>query len=98
MRAVLHQLSLRSYLLLGILLPVALFIVVDTLVIYRQALTAINIAYDRTLLASAKAIGEHVSAEGEADTAQLRANVPYAALEVFEDCFADLMNIYYSMN
>jgi len=79
-----RRLSLRSYLMLGILLPVALFILVDTVVLYRQALTAVNTAYDRTLLASAKAIGEHITARGEADAAQLSATVPYAALEVFE--------------
>ncbi len=84
MRFSLRHLSLRSYLMLGILLPVALFILVDTVVLYRQALTAVNTAYDRTLLASAKAIGEHIQADGEADTAQLHAVVPYAALEVFE--------------
>jgi len=80
----LRHLSLRSYLMLGILLPVVLFIWVDTVVLYRQALAAVNIAYDRTLLASAKAIGEHIQADGEADAAQLHALVPYAALEVFE--------------
>jgi two-component system sensor histidine kinase TctE len=80
----LRHLSLRSYLMLGILLPVALFILVDTVVLYRQALAAVNTAYDRTLLASAKAIGEHIQANGEADAAQLHALVPYAALEVFE--------------
>lgn len=80
----LRQLSLRSYLMLGILLPVALFVVIDTVVLYRQALAAANTAYDRTLLASAKAIGEHVTASGEADAAQLSATVPYSALEVFE--------------
>ena len=79
-----RRLSLRSYLMLGILLPVALFIVVDTVVLYRQALSAVNTAYDRTLLASAKVIGEHITANGEADSARLRAAVPYAALEVFE--------------
>lgn len=79
-----HKLSLRSYLMLGILLPVVLFIMIDTLVIYRQALAAVNTAYDRTLLASAKSIGEHISATGEADAAKLSASVPYAALEVFE--------------
>lgn len=77
-------LSLRRYLLLGILLPVGLFILVDTVVLYRQALAAVNTAYDRTLLASAKSIGEHIAAEGEGDSAQLRANIPYAALEAFE--------------
>ena len=84
MRLDVRHLSLRSYLMLGILLPVALFILVDTVVIYGQSLAAVNTAYDRTLLASAKAIGEHIQADGEADTAQLRALVPYAALEVFE--------------
>ncbi len=79
-----RRLSLRSYLMLGILVPVALFIVVDTVVLYRQALAAVNTAYDRTLLASAKVIGEHISASGEADSARLSAAVPYAALEVFE--------------
>lgn len=76
--------SLRRYLFLGILLPIGLFILIDTLSLYQQALTAVNTAYDRTLLASAKAIGEHVSADGEGDAAQLRASVPYAALEAFE--------------
>jgi two-component system sensor histidine kinase TctE len=84
MSALLRNLSLRHYLLAGILLPVLLFIALDTVVLYRQTLAAVNTAYDRTLLASAKAIGEHVSATGEADQAQLRASVPYAALEVFE--------------
>jgi two-component system sensor histidine kinase TctE len=64
MKLGLRQLSLRSYLMLGILLPVALFILVDSVVIYRQALSAVNTAYDRTLLASAKAIGEHIEADG----------------------------------
>ena len=73
MKRGLRQLSLRSYLMLGILLPVALFILVDSVVIYRQALGAVNTAYDRTLLASAKALGEHIEADGEADAAQLRA-------------------------
>jgi len=84
MRLDLRHLSLRSYLMLGILLPVALFVLVDTVVLYRQALAAVNTAYDRTLLASAKALGEHIQAYGEAETAQLHAVVPYAALEVFE--------------
>lgn len=76
--------SLRRYLLLGILIPVCLFIVLDTVSLYRQALAAVNTAYDRTLLASAKSIGEHIEAQGEGETARLRAIVPYAALEPFE--------------
>ena len=76
--------SLRRYLLLGILIPVCLFVVMDTFTLYRQALTAVNTAYDRTLLASAKSIGEHIDAEGVGESARLRATVPYAALEPFE--------------
>ncbi len=76
--------SLRKYLFLGILLPIGLFILVNTITLYRQALAAVNTAYDRTLLASAKSIGEHIEAQGEGDTAQLHATVPYAALEAFE--------------
>jgi len=76
--------SLRKYLFLGILLPIGLFILVDTFSLYRQALAAVNTAYDRTLLASAKTIGEHITAQGEGADAQLRADVPYAVLESFE--------------
>lgn len=76
--------SLRRTLLLGILLPIMVFIVLDTASLYRQALNAVNTAYDRTLLASAKSIGEHIAADGEGAQATLRANVPYAALETFE--------------
>lgn len=79
-----RAISLRRYLFLGILLPIGLFILVDTVSVYRQALDAVNTAYDRTLLASAKSIGEHIDAEGEGDAAKLRAIVPYAALEAFE--------------
>jgi two-component system sensor histidine kinase TctE len=79
-----RALSLRRYLLLGILLPIGLFLLVDTASIYHQALAAVNTAYDRTLLASAKSIGEHIAAEGEGDSATLHASVPYAALEAFE--------------
>ena len=52
-----RRLSLRRYLLLGILLPVLAFVVINTVTQYRQALAAADTAYDRTLLASAKAIG-----------------------------------------
>ena len=77
-------LSLRRYLLLGILVPVALFMLVDTVTLYRQALLAVNTAYDRTLLASAKSIGELLEVEGEGAQAMFRASVPYSALEAFE--------------
>lgn len=77
-------LSLRRYLLLGILLPIGLFVFINTVSLYRQALDAVNVAYDRTLLASAKSIGELLDVRGYDDAAELRVTVPYAALEAFE--------------
>ena len=43
--------SLRRRLLLGILLPVVLFIGFNTWSLYHQTLASLNPAYDRTLLA-----------------------------------------------
>jgi two-component system sensor histidine kinase TctE len=79
-----RALSLRRYLLAGILLPVGIFILVNGLSLYRQGLQAVNTAYDRTLLASAKSIGEQLDVSGYDEQAVLRATVPYAALEAFE--------------
>ncbi len=76
--------SLRRRLLAGILLPVLLFVAVNTVVLYRQALAAADTAYDRTLLATAKSIGELLELVDGSDGVQLRANVPYSALEAFE--------------
>jgi len=83
MKAV-RAMSLRRYLLIGILVPVGLFVVINTVSLYRQALQAVNVAYDRTLLASAKSIGEQLDVVGFDDQAALRATVPYSALEAFE--------------
>jgi two-component system sensor histidine kinase TctE len=80
----LRHTSLRRSLLIGILLPIVVFVALDTFSLYRQTLHAVNIAYDRTLLASAKAIGELIEIQGSADQAQLRTRIPYAALEAFE--------------
>lgn len=76
--------SLRSVLLLGILLPVLAIVVLNTVGLYQQALRAANIACDRTLLASAKSLGEQLEVTGSAADARLTASVPYAALEPFE--------------
>ena len=76
--------SLRSYLLVGILLPVGLLVIINTVGLYSQAFSAINTAYDRTLLASAKSIGEQLDVTGYDEGAELRVTVPYAALEAFE--------------
>ncbi|HMA08271.1 MAG TPA: sensor histidine kinase [Ramlibacter sp.] len=76
--------SLRRYLLLGILLPVVGLIVINTISLYAEALDAVNTAYDRTLLASAKVIGEQLDVEGYDELSLLHARVPYSALEAFE--------------
>jgi two-component system sensor histidine kinase TctE len=79
-----RRLSLRSQLLLGILLPVLVVIGLDAVSLYRQALRNANLAYDRTLLASAKVIGEQLEVDAAAAPPRLRATVPYSALEAFE--------------
>lgn len=81
----LQRLSLRARLLWGILLPVGLVVAVNTVSLYRQALRAADTAYDRTLLASAKSIGELLEVQAGPDGQPvLRATVPYSALEAFE--------------
>ncbi|MBK6863589.1 MAG: sensor histidine kinase N-terminal domain-containing protein [Ideonella sp.] len=79
-----QPLSLRSQLLIGILLPVLALLAFNAVGLYRQALRAADTAYDRTLLASAKAIGEELHLSGSGDAAQVQATVPYSALEAFE--------------
>lgn len=76
--------SLRRTLLLGIGLPVLAFAALSSARLYQQALQAADMAYDRTLLASAKAIGELLEVGGEPGRPQLRASLPYSALEAFE--------------
>lgn len=76
--------SLRRTLLIGILAPVGVFIVINSVSLYRQSLAAATLAYDRTLLASAKTIGEQLDVVGYDAQAVLLAKVPYSALEAFE--------------
>lgn len=76
--------SLRRQLLVGILVPTLLLISFNTYSLYRKTLVALNTAYDRTLLASAKSISEELDVTGYDDLAELRATVPYSAQEAFE--------------
>jgi two-component system sensor histidine kinase TctE len=78
------NLSLRARLLLGILVPVLLMLVVNAVMVYRQALSAADTAYDRTLLASAKSLGELLSVRADGGRARVEANLLYSALEAFE--------------
>jgi two-component system, OmpR family, sensor histidine kinase TctE len=84
MRNAAHNPSLTRYLLLGILLPVLVFVVLNTVSLYQQALASANLAYDRTLLASAKTIGELLDVQGEGTNVRVVSRVPYSALEAFE--------------
>ena len=77
--------SLRRTLLLGILLPVLGFVLVNSIGIYRQALKVADTAYDRTLLASAKSIGELLEITGDGrGGVRLKSTLVYSALEPFE--------------
>lgn len=76
--------SLRGQLLVGILLPVLGFVVLNAASLYTQALQAADTAYDRTLLASAKAIGERLEVGGASGAPRLQATLEYSALEAFE--------------
>lgn len=80
----LNSLSMRRQLLVGILMPVLLLVGLNAWSLYEEALYASDVAYDRSLLASAKTISEQLDVEGYDDQAQIRALVPYAATEAFE--------------
>ena len=75
---------MRQQLLVGILMPVLLLVGLNAWSLYEEALNASDVAYDRSLLASAKTISEQLDVEGYDDQAQIRALVPYAATEAFE--------------
>ena len=79
-----EHLSLRAFLLLGILGPVVLLVVINSISVYSEALESADTAYDRTLLASAKSIGEHLDIARDDLGTHVTATVPYSALEAFE--------------
>lgn len=76
--------SLRLRLVVGIMVPALLLIALEGISGYGTALAAANTAYDRTLLASAKVIGDQLDVEGYDEQSRIRATVPYSALEAFE--------------
>ena len=72
--------SLRGQFLRWLLIPLLLLVALNAYSVYRNALDAADLAYDRSLLASARALSERVSiVDGK-----LVANVPYVALDSFE--------------
>lgn len=79
--------SLRRRLMGWIVLPIACFIAFDTVSLYQRALDAITLAYDRTLLSSARNIGELLSVKGS----ELHVELPYNALEMLDNGDARMM-------
>ena len=75
---------MRSRLLVGILLPVLALIALNAVSLYRQARQSADVAYDRTLLASAKVIGETLEVSGSGADLRVVAKVPHSAMEAFE--------------
>ncbi|HVL76517.1 MAG TPA: sensor histidine kinase [Noviherbaspirillum sp.] len=72
--------SVRAYLLGWIIAPIALFIVIDTFTLYRNALESVNTAYDRMLIATAHSIGDLLRYEN----GELKVVLPHATLEIYE--------------
>ena len=84
--------SLRGRLLRRLLLPLAIIVLLSSVSAYWSARHAADTAYDRTLLASARAVaGGLYTAEGG-----LRANVPYIALDSF--AYDSAGRIYYQVS
>ena len=83
--------SLRGQLLRWLLGPLLVLVALNTISVYRNALDAADVAYDRSLLASTRALAERVSiVDGK-----VVADVPYVALDSFET--DTLGRIYYKV-
>ena len=83
--------NLRGQLLRWLLIPMLLLVAVDALTVYRNALEVADLAYDRSLLASTRALAERVAiVDGN-----IVADVPYVALDSFET--DTLGRIYYKV-
>ncbi|RJG14186.1 sensor histidine kinase [Pseudomonas cavernicola] len=83
--------SLRGRLLRRLALLLALILLLSSLSAYWSARHAADTAYDRTLLASARAIAEGLYA----DDGKLEADVPYIALDTF--AYDSAGRIYYQV-
>ncbi|ASU37312.1 sensor histidine kinase [Herbaspirillum sp. meg3] len=83
--------SLRSQLMRWLLVPLLILVAVDAVSVYYNALEVADIAYDRSLLASTRALAERVSIVN----GHVVADVPYVALDSFET--DTLGRIYYKV-
>ncbi|MDQ1924300.1 sensor histidine kinase [Massilia pseudoviolaceinigra] len=84
--------SLRSQLLRWLLIPLALLVALNAVSVYDNALDAADMAYDRSLLASTRALAERVAIKD----GKVVADVPYVALDSFET--DTLGRIYYKVS
>lgn len=83
--------SLRNQLLRWLILPLVVVVAANAVSLYRDALEAADVAYDRALLSSTRALAERVAVKG----GQVVADVPYLALDSFET--DTLGRIYYKV-
>ena len=83
--------SLRNQLLRWLILPLVVLVALNTVSLYSDALEAADIAYDRSLLSSTRALAERVSVRD----GKVVADVPYVALDSFET--DTLGRIYYKV-
>ena len=83
--------SLRNQLLRWLLIPLVILVAIDAISVQRNALDAADVAYDRSLLASTRALAERVSIVN----GKVVADVPYVALDSFET--DTLGRIYYKV-
>ena len=83
--------SLRNQLLRWLLVPLVLLVAVNSISAYTNALEVADVAYDRALLASTRALAERVSVK----EGKVVADVPYVALDSYET--DTLGRIYYKV-
>lgn len=82
---------MRGQLLRWLLIPLLILVAIDAFVVYHASIAAADLAYDRSLLASTRALSERVSiVDGK-----VVADVPYVALDSFET--DTLGRIYYKV-
>ncbi|WP_332848231.1 sensor histidine kinase [Massilia sp. S19_KUP03_FR1] len=72
--------SLRNQLLRWLIGPLVALVAINAVSLYRDALDAADVAYDRSLLASTRALAERVSIRD----GHVVVDVPYVALDSFE--------------
>ncbi len=84
--------SLRNELLRSLLIPLVVLVAINAVSVYHHALAVADVAYDRSLLASTRALAERVTIKD----GKVVADVPYVALDSFET--DTLGRIYYKVS